>query len=1339
MVEYTFGGDAYANDRPYAVWAASGTSLEMSNCELRSNACDAIYSEGSLSMVNTTVSRNGRDGVYSSGTLSILGSRFTDNGRQGVQAAGTGAVIMNSVFSDNAGTGLYITGNGCTVVADTCFGNQHGLDLADGVFPVEFYDNKSDSNTICEYIVEVEDVDNVWLDNECQQDGLIGIRPGNVAGPTQWVDDYVYQVCGDITVPHDISLTLEPGLIMKFTADDGLYVNGLLIAEGVEGDEIVFTSYYDDEYGGDTSGGASSGSPGNWPHIKFSNTNAGCVLQHCKIRFAGQTHDTYYREAVIVDSGAHLSMTNCEVEQTGGGVSYPYAVKVNSGAYCQMSNCYVHDNVGYGVYINEPTTLVTGCLAENNSQAGFYVHPELAGEVAADNSLSGNYRANSIWLLDGAIAEDDVWPRTYTVLVNGNVTINPGATVTIDKGTVVKFNGNRTLNVQGGLYAEGDGIDKIIFSSYKDDAYGGDTNENGANNLPQPGDWGGIVFNGTEAAELYWALVSYGGYNNVPAVKVDACSLSFSQCIVHSNLNRGIQVSATGYLSFTNSDIYGNGYGIENLNTGAQVDARSCWWGNVSGPFHPTLNPGGLGNQVSDNVLFEPELDRSIDNPWVTLGSPAASGNFDAVLVFDLDGDELMDLAAGTLANGIRIYRRTGFETWESLPSPVTEGQCSALDGDDYENDGDEDLLAAGSDGIRLLANDGAGVLTETSHLLIGEGISDARFAYMDADQYLDVVACSSNNGGIWVFYGDGGTSWTQGNRPATTGTFNHVAVEFLNYEDTRRDIVATSGESQGIRMWDGEEDDTWTELAPLENGRALLGLDMGDIDKNGFYDIVAGSSDQNVGIVIYLNDGVGGWTPLAGPTTTGRYDDLVLALLNEDTWLDLVGANHLGGISVWTGTSSLLWNYWYHQGTGFDVNDICVDDLTLDGAPDLVGATQNNGIFIWENQAPGTGLQYFQTAPNSIDFGPVAIGNCAHDDFQLTNTSPDTLRNVYVYTSNPAVFEVSFMTREEGPFDMAPGESKPFEVTYCPVEPVVENELVIIHCPQAITNVRVTGEGVTQILPLWTMDIQVENAVGDSANSRTLTFGGGIGATDSLDVEAGEVCMPPWPPSGVFDARLEVIGCDDGSMTSIHDYYLETDSFKFSWHEGDGGYPVTISWNPNALPDGTFLLSDEVGGAFVDTLNMADTSQVVIASPIAGDLVITTARNSLFEYDLDAGWHLLSRAVTANNDSLDVLFPGAVSAFRWADGYVQVDQLAIGSGYWVDMDVETVVSHSGQQVRSVERFLSEGWSLVGALYDTLDVIDIQESPPDCIVSIFGFDWQYYEADALLPGHGYWF
>ncbi len=55
--------------------------------------------------------------------------------------------------------------------------------------------------------------------------------------------------------------------------------------------------------------------------------------------------------------------------------------------------------------------------------------------------------------------------------------------------------------------------------------------------------------------------------------------------------------------------------------TSGILDARDNWWGHASGPYHSTLNSDGLGNDVSDHVLFEPWIGTS------TLGiTPVSSG-----------------------------------------------------------------------------------------------------------------------------------------------------------------------------------------------------------------------------------------------------------------------------------------------------------------------------------------------------------------------------------------------------------------------------------------------------------------------------------------------------------------------------------------------------------------------------------------------------------------------------------------------------------------------------------------------------------------------------------------
>jgi len=51
--------------------------------------------------------------------------------------------------------------------------------------------------------------------------------------------------------------------------------------------------------------------------------------------------------------------------------------------------------------------------------------------------------------------------------------------------------------------------------------------------------------------------------------------------------------------------IYQNLKGV-GTDLGEYLDARFNWWGDASGPYHPTLNPLGQGDEVSDGVDFDP-------------------------------------------------------------------------------------------------------------------------------------------------------------------------------------------------------------------------------------------------------------------------------------------------------------------------------------------------------------------------------------------------------------------------------------------------------------------------------------------------------------------------------------------------------------------------------------------------------------------------------------------------------------------------------------------------------------------------------------------------------------
>ena len=67
---------------------------------------------------------------------------------------------------------------------------------------------------------------------------------GSTTGNTIWtVAGSPYVIDSSLTVSATDTLTIEPGVIIKFKDDRTLTVRGTLVAEGAPGDSIVFTSF----------------------------------------------------------------------------------------------------------------------------------------------------------------------------------------------------------------------------------------------------------------------------------------------------------------------------------------------------------------------------------------------------------------------------------------------------------------------------------------------------------------------------------------------------------------------------------------------------------------------------------------------------------------------------------------------------------------------------------------------------------------------------------------------------------------------------------------------------------------------------------------------------------------------------------------------------------------------------------------------------------------------------------------------------------------------------------------------------------------------------------------
>jgi len=146
------------------------------------------------------------------------------------------------------------------------------------------------------------------------------------------------------------------------------------------------------------------------------------------------------------------------------------------------------------------------------------------------------------------ITEDITEPTTFTtgkVYVIPRVHLYIKNKLTIEPGTIIKthdYMWEEIITDNGLIEACGTADKPIIFTSYRDDTHGGDTNNNGNSNYPQAYNWAGFWFQSTLKNDLkknkfeYCQFLYGGGGNNRPFFNIDCnINITFNNCIFAHN------------------------------------------------------------------------------------------------------------------------------------------------------------------------------------------------------------------------------------------------------------------------------------------------------------------------------------------------------------------------------------------------------------------------------------------------------------------------------------------------------------------------------------------------------------------------------------------------------------------------------------------------------------------------------------------------------------------------------------------------------------------------------------------------------------------------------------
>lgn len=100
-------------------------------------------------------------------------------------------------------------------------------------------------------------------------------------------------------------------------------------------------------------------------------------------------------------------------------------------------------------------------------------------------------------------------------------------------------------------------------------------------------------------------------------------TISITNNHIHDCVKKGVKIvaGAVGGVEVNYNSIYNSGEeGVFNGQSSPTVNAMYNWWGDVSGPYHPTswfygaveiTNPAGLGDEVTDYVLYDPWIGKA--------------------------------------------------------------------------------------------------------------------------------------------------------------------------------------------------------------------------------------------------------------------------------------------------------------------------------------------------------------------------------------------------------------------------------------------------------------------------------------------------------------------------------------------------------------------------------------------------------------------------------------------------------------------------------------------------------------------------------------------------------
>lgn len=221
----------------------------------------------------------------------------------------------------------------------------------------------------------------------------------------------------------------------------------------------------------------------------------------------------------------------------------------------------------------------------------------------------------------------------------------------------------------------------------------------------------------------------------------------------------------------------------------------------------------------------------------------------------------------------------------------------------------------------------------------------------------LDLIGGSTEPGDIFYWRGDGGGNWEREQRIRVRADVRSLTAGDINGDGYRDLIFSSIGDTKGIHIRLNDHGHL-QDGHPITEKELYEGLRLVDVNGDRKLDLIAANT-SNIsigGVQVWLGEGNGDFVTETGPTRIGIYKDAAVADLNNDGKLDIVGAGwgvDSSSLRVWIGLGDGRWSdgpvlardsYW----------GVEIADVDGDGNQDIIASSNFNGVQLYYGDGKG-------------------------------------------------------------------------------------------------------------------------------------------------------------------------------------------------------------------------------------------------------------------------------------------------------------------------------------------------------------------------------------------------